>query len=166
MGFVGNGSNIAMAGNPYHLVYRIVNIKRFMKFLYLISVMQNKMFRLKCSDNMFVMFRFLDVQTNLDPLRRVPAVCRILCSNVRGLDGNLSDLTVASSQYDLPLRSETLVSDMRHVSKLLVPGFGNPTCLVMPGQDTSGPRDGCMYEMATEHFANPNLSVVVGNARF
>ena len=28
---------------------------------------------------------FLDVQTNLGPRRTVPAVCRILCSNVRGL---------------------------------------------------------------------------------
>ena len=56
--------------------------------------------------------------------RPVPAVCRILCSNVRGLAGNLSDLTMASYQHDILLRSETLVSDMRHVSKLLIPGFG------------------------------------------
>ena len=54
--------------------------------------------------------RFLDVETN----------------NVRGLAGNLSDLTVASCQYDILLCSETLVSDMRHVSELLVPGFGRP----------------------------------------
>ena len=40
-----------------------------------------------------------------------------------GLAGNLSDLTVASSQYDTLLCSETLVSDMRHVSEVLVPGF-------------------------------------------
>ena len=45
--------------------------------------------------------RFLDVETNPDPRRPVPALCRILCSNVRGLAGNLSDLTVASSQYDV-----------------------------------------------------------------
>ena len=50
-------------------------------------------------------------------------VCRILCSNVGGLAGNLSHLTVASSQYDILLCSETLVSDVRHV---LVPGFGRP----------------------------------------
>ena len=42
---------------------------------------------------------------------------------MRGLAGNLSDLTVASSQYDILLYSETLVSDMRHGSDLLVPGF-------------------------------------------
>ena len=35
---------------------------------------------------------------------------------------NLSDLTVASFQYDILFCSETLVSDMRHVSELLVPG--------------------------------------------
>ena len=67
--------------------------------------------------------RFLDVETNPDPRRPVPAVCRILCSNVRGLAANLSDLTAASSQYDILLCSETLVSDMRRVSEVLVPGF-------------------------------------------
>ena len=71
-----------------------------------------------------LMLRFLDVETNKGPRRPVPAVCRILCSNVRSLAGNLSYLTVASSQYDILLCSETLVSDMRHVLKLLVPGFG------------------------------------------
>ena len=31
---------------------------------------------------------------------------------------------MASSQYDILLCSETLVSDMHHVSEVLVPGFG------------------------------------------
>ena len=53
--------------------------------------------------------------TNPGPQHPVPAVCRILCSNVWGLAGNLSDLTVALSQYDILLCSETLVSDMRYV---------------------------------------------------
>ena len=82
--------------------------------------------------------RFPDVQTNLGPRRPVPANCRILCSNVRGLSGNLSDLAVASSQYDILLCSETLVSDLRHVSELLVSGFG----LVVPGQAASCLWDG------------------------
>ena len=73
--------------------------------------------------------RFLDVETNPGPRRPVPAVYRILCSNVRGLAGNLSDLTEASSQYDILLFSETLVSDMRHVSEVLVPGFYRPVLL-------------------------------------
>ena len=47
--------------------------------------------------------RFLDVETNPGLRRPVPDVFRILCSNVRSLAGNLSDLTVASSQYDILL---------------------------------------------------------------
>ena len=50
------------------------------------------------------------------PRRPVPAVCRILCSNVRGLARNL-------------LCSETLVSDMHDVSEVLVPGFCRPVLL-------------------------------------
>ena len=73
--------------------------------------------------------QFLDVETNPGPHRPVLAVYRILCSNVRGLAGNLSDLTVASSQYDILLCSETLVSDMRHVLEVLVPGFCRPVLL-------------------------------------
>ena len=63
----------------------------------------------------------------------VCGVCRILCSNVQGLSRNLNDLTVASSQYDLLLCSETLVSDRRHLSELLVPGFGRPVLLFWDG---------------------------------
>ena len=73
--------------------------------------------------------RFLDVETNPGPRHPVPAFNRILCSNLRGLAGNHGDLTVASSQYDILLWSETLVSDMRHMSEILVPGFGRPVLL-------------------------------------
>ena len=66
--------------------------------------------------------RFPDVETNPGPRRPVAVSCRILCSNVWGLSGNLSDLAVASSQYDI------LVSDLRNVLELLVPGFGRPVC--------------------------------------
>ena len=62
--------------------------------------------------------RFPDVETNPGSRRPVPDVCRILCSNVRDLAGNLSDLTVASSQYDTLLCSETLVSDMSRVGDM------------------------------------------------
>ena len=44
--------------------------------------------------------------------------------NVWGLPGNLSDLTVVLSRYDLLLCSEIVVWDMHHASGLLVPGFG------------------------------------------
>ena len=73
--------------------------------------------------------RFLDVETNPGLRRPAPDVCRILCSNVRDLAGNVSDLTVTSTQYGILLCSETLVSDMRHVSEVLVPGFGRPVLL-------------------------------------
>ena len=67
---------------------------------------------------------------------------------------------MASSQYDLLLCSETLVSDRRHISELLVPGFGRPVLLC---------RDGCrgavgwlhMCEIDMRHFSNSNLSVAV-----
>ena len=45
---------------------------------------------------------------------------------MRGLAGNLSDLTVASSQYDILLYSKTLVSDTRHMSEVLVTSFCRP----------------------------------------
>ena len=67
--------------------------------------------------------------TNPGPRRPVAASCRILRSNVRGLSGNLSDLVVASSHYDILLCSETLVSDFRHMPELLVPGFRRPVLL-------------------------------------
>ena len=93
--------------------------------------------------------RFLDVETNPGPRRPVPAVCRILCSNVKGPAGNLCDLTVPSSQYDILLCSETLVSDM-----VPLPCCAGARCL--------GPEGWLhTHAMVTEHFANPNLSVVV-----
>ena len=76
-----------------------------------------------------------------NPGTAVPTVCRLLCSNAQGLAVNLIDLTVASSRYDILLCSETLVSDMRHVSELLVAEFGRPV-LLWRGQDTSGMREG------------------------
>ena len=69
------------------------------------------------------------METNRGPRSPVPAVCRILCSNVCGLAGNLSDFAVASSQYDILLCSEILLSEMRHVSESLVPWFGRPVLL-------------------------------------
>ena len=65
------------------------------------------------------------MEANPGPRRPVPTVCRLLCSNA----GNLSGLTVASSQYDILLCTETLVSDSRHVAELLVPGLGHPVLL-------------------------------------
>ena len=77
--------------------------------------------------------RFPDVETNPGPRRPVPVACRILCCDVWGFSKNLNDVTVALSQYDLLLCSETLVSDRRHISELLVPGFGRPVLLCRDG---------------------------------
>ena len=89
--------------------------------------------------------QFLHVVTNHGPQCPVPAVCIILCSNVQGLARNLSDLTEAMFQYDILLCSETLVSDMRHVLELLVPGFGHRH--VVPRKDASGLSDGCIHKI-------------------
>ena len=114
MGFVGGGRNIAIATAlpPSSFVYCIVNIKWFMEFLYLIFY--------PCLSLRFWMWRLILARGILC------LHCRLLCSNVRGLAGNLSDLAVASSQYDIMLCSETLVLYMRQVLELLVPGFGLP----------------------------------------
>ena len=55
-----------------------------------------------------------------------PSFCVLCCKHLIVYG---SDLTVASSQYDILLCSETLVSDSRHVPELLVPGFGRPVLL-------------------------------------
>ena len=76
---------------------------------------------------------------------------------------NLSDVTVASSQYDLLLCSETLVSDRRHMSELLVPGFGCPVLLCRDGVPRARGPVGWLHmcEMVMGHFANLNFSVAV-----
>ena len=100
------------------------------------------------------------METNPGLRRPVPVVCRILCSNMRRLAGNLNDLTVAPSQYDrlLTLR---LWSQMRVKYR---------SCWFPDSVDLSCCADArCLgpegwlhsYEMVTEHFANPNLSLSV-----
>ena len=103
--------------------------------------------------------RFPDVETNPGPRRPVPSACRILRSNVRGLFRNLGDLTMASSQFDVLLCSETLVSDMRHVSELLrFPDLVAQSCCAgAVCLEPVGWLHTC--EMDMELFANANLSV-------
>ena len=57
---------------------------------------------------------------------------------MRGLAWNLSDLTVASSQYDILFCSEILVSDMHHVRVGVAGSRIRSPCLVVPGQVASG----------------------------
>ena len=70
-----------------------------------------------------------DVELNPGPRSNRRRQCRILYANVRGLHRNLLDLTAISRQYDILLCSETLVSEMRHVSELVIPGFKKPVLL-------------------------------------
>ena len=107
----------------------------------------------------------MDVETTPGPRRPVPAVCRILCSNVQGLAGNISDLTVASTQYDILMCSATLVSDIHHVSEVLVAGFCHPV-LLCRGKILGHVGWLHTFEMVTEHFANPNFRVVVAKCCF
>ena len=153
MGFVGGGGNIAIATAipPSSFVYCC---KHQIVYGFSLSIFI-------CCPRL----RFLDVETNPGPRRPASAVCRILYSNVWGLAGNLGDLTVASSQYYILLCPETLVSDMRDVSVVLVPGFCRPVLLCRGKM----PRPmGWLhtFEMVTEHFANPNLSVFVAKCWF
>ena len=64
-----------------------------------------------------------DVELNPGPR---PRDIRILYANIRGLHANLSELSVAGSNFDILLCSETLVSDRRHLSELRIPTFGGP----------------------------------------
>ena len=84
---------------------------------------------------------------------------RILCSNVRGLARQLSDLTVASSQciYYCALRLWSQICVTCRSSK-----FADLGALSCPG------REGWlhMYEIVMEHCANQNLSAVVAKCCF
>ena len=69
-----------------------------------------------------------DIETNPGPTHR--KFCNILYSNIRGLYGNLRELSIASTKFDLICCSETLVSDRRHISELLLPNFNKPLLLL------------------------------------
>ena len=59
---------------------------------------------------------------------------------MRGLAGNLSDLTLASSRYDILLCSETL-HGLRYASRVGVAGSRIWSPCLVPEQDAWGPRD-------------------------
>ena len=69
-----------------------------------------------------------DIEENPGPPGR-RRHCQVLYSNIRGLHGNLKDLAVSSTQYDILLCSETLVSNYRSPKELLIPGFKQPHLL-------------------------------------
>ena len=114
--------------------------------------------------------RFLDVGSNQGEQRLVPALCRILCSNVFCWSGKLSDLTVASSQYVILLCSETFTV-LLLCSQICVTcrscWFLDLVALSCAGARCLGPEGRlCMCETDMEHSTNPNLSTVVANGGF
>ena len=70
-----------------------------------------------------------DIEVNPGPCR-TRNKCRVLYHNIRGLKTNLNDLQIASRNYDIIFCSETLVSQRRHVSEILLQGFNKPTLLL------------------------------------
>ena len=119
--FGGGGCNIAIATAlpPWFFMHCIVNIRQFLGFLY---------------DALLKIW-----ETHPGPRRPVPDVSRIFCSNVRGLAGNPSDLTVASSRYEILLFSEPLVTYRSCWLQFWSPSF------VVQGKDHSGQMDGGIH---------------------
>ena len=97
---------------------------------------------------------------------QLPAVCRLLCSNVRGLGWKpqWDDHGVVS----ILLYSETLLSDIRHMSELLIFGFGRPVLLCRGWM----PRAWRIWKFLAYvrngygKFCQPKFSVVVAKCWF
>ena len=119
MGFVSGGGNICHRNCSTPIIFCVFYFKHE-----IVAEYHTEIVFFSLIFDAFLRLRFLDVEINHDRWRPVPAVCRILCSNVLGMAGNHSNLIVASFQHDILLCSETLISDMHHQSELLVPGFG------------------------------------------
>ena len=108
--------------------------------------------------------QFLDVESNL--ARGVLSMLSAeYSSNIRDLTRNLSDLTVAASQYAILLCSETLVSDMHHVSELLVPGFGRPV-LLCQGKMSRAREMAAYVRDGYGAFRQPKFEWLMRNAGF
>ena len=95
----------------------------------------------------------------------VAAVTLPFFSNERGTAGNLSDLTVASSQYDILFSSQPFSQICFMCRCCWIPISVALSCCVRATYlGPVGWRH--MYEMVMEHFDNPNLSVVVAKCWF
>ena len=70
-----------------------------------------------------------DVEVNPGPTFCRRRQCRMLYSNICGLHTNLKGLMVSSRQFDILFCSETLVSNLRSLKELLIPGFKQPHLL-------------------------------------
>ena len=101
--------------------------------------------------------RFPDVETNLGPRCPVTWACRILCSNVQDLSKNLSDVTVALSQYDLlrPWSRTGFICQSCWFLDLVI----QYCCARMEFHGPVGWLHMCDIDIG--HFVNQNLSVAV-----
>ena len=152
MGFLGGGGNIAIT-TALPLSFCVFYCKH--QIVHGISI--------SCFFMLTWSFGFWMWRLTLAPRLPIPTVCRLLCSNVRGLAGNLSDLTVASSRYDIPLCSETCcqicVTCRSSFPDLVALSCAGAGCLYPEGRRHA-------YEINLEHLANPSLSVVLAKCCF
>ena len=106
-----------------HSVYSVNNIS----CLYVIYLLIKFMFSSLICISQLLLLLSGDIEVNPGPPRSKQ--CRLLYSNIRGLHKNIKDLAMASKQSDIVFCSETLVSNLRHTSELLMPGFKKPMLL-------------------------------------
>ena len=109
----------------YIFFFYVVNIVVVLNLAFLLLLLFSQDYNLM----LLLILRAGDVELNPGPERPRHRQCRLMYANIRGLHKNLKDLTVASSHYDILLCSETLVSDLRHPSEILIPGFNKPILL-------------------------------------
>ena len=108
--------------------YQIVYIVYIM---YISCIFVDMVVKFTCSSLRYISQRLItlsgDIEVNPGPPQSKQ--CRMLYSNIRGLHKNIKDLAMASRQSDIVFCSETLVSNLRHISELLMPGFKKPILL-------------------------------------
>ena len=77
------------------------------------------------------MTRFPNVEVNPDPQAGVPARCRIMFANINGLHGNLDELAVVASHFDIFFCCEAKATRLRHAAELRIPGYCASLLLLM-----------------------------------
>ena len=120
---VSYSKKIVHSVDSVHSVYSVHNIS----CLYLIYLLIKFIFSSLICISQLLLLLSGDIEVNPGPPRSKQ--CRLLYSNIRGLHKNIKDLAMASKQSDIVFCSETLVSNLRHTSELLMPGFKRPMLL-------------------------------------
>ena len=69
------------------------------------------------------------MELNLAPRAYVPARCRIMLLNINGLHGNLNELAVAASHFDIVFCCDTKATRRRQAAELRLPGYCAPDLL-------------------------------------